>query len=117
MPSAKEVYDTLVAARATIAEPAAWTKDNYATDAAGEPCGEQEVEAVCFCTLGAIQKHVDFAGAAYLRPLRKAVEEKTGRKCPNIPYYNDHPDTTHADILTMFDRGIEIAKADVEAAA
>lgn len=95
------VRDNLIAARALIDTPEKWGKEHY------------EPRPGCFCVSGALAKVYGVdpnpqnceAGPEY-RALYAAV--------PNGPWsgpvnYNDHPDTTHADIMALFDRAIEAA--------
>lgn len=97
------VKKNLIAARALIDTPEKWVKIEY------EDHG-------CFCALGALGRVMGRDPSGDLGE----VEIALGRALPpdfklsavlslgtNVVMFNDHPDTTHADIMAMFDRAIE----------
>jgi hypothetical protein len=115
----------LAAAKAIIADPAKWIKGKYAIAAEdatsmGYGCkvpshfalllGYQP-NAVCFCSVGALQKAAgedgDWGGASLF--LDKAVKRLTDGKFEHTPRFNDAPTTTHEDVMAMFDKAIELA--------
>lgn len=102
--------DILVAARGLI-ENKGWTQYAFARDAGNEPRGTTDPRASCFCTLGAVYRAADDLNADDLAPraiLRHlAVQSGYG----GIPSFNDDPMTTKADVLSLFDRAIELAQA------
>ena len=106
-----ETIEILRSARALIDAPEKWTKWTEARDAAGlgVPCYDKN--AVCFCAVGAVVRHPTNGKTFFaLRLLREALP--TGGY---IDEYNDHPETTHADILALFDRAIAAEEAAIKA--
>ena len=107
------VRDTLIAARALIEDEKCWTKHVMARDKDGEPCElescELEDPPVCWCASGAIahSSRVSLGGVGAMGYLRAALPSWAAR---NVIDWNDHPDTTHADVLAAFDRAIDLAK-------
>mgnify|MGYP006346210075 CR=1 FL=1 len=101
------VLDALIKARDHISDPAMWYKGGYSDDGRtgaedGFPC----------CAMGAlvwVNPDVGiFCNDAY-RPLRDALPAEW----TSIPYFNDAPATTHADILALFDRAIAAERAKI----
>ena len=68
--------ELLVAARAIIARPEAWTQGTGARDAAGEPIGVEHPDAVSWCATGALDcamyRHADSLEVPL--PLHRACE-------------------------------------------
>lgn len=107
------VKENLIAARALIDTPEKWVKDAY--DRHG-----------CYCAIGAIEnlggdwdhyktKPQLTDAIAYALPgdfeAEDASEWDTSRgRARVVMQFNDHPDTTHADILALFDRSIAAAE-------
>jgi len=88
------VKDNLIAARALIDTPERWIK------------GESRI-GDCFCALGAIGV---VSGPGAEPGLWNGCHEALAHAVPNgdlyVARFNDDPDTTHADILALFDRAI-----------
>jgi hypothetical protein len=116
-----DVVKALREAREKINTPDKWTKGVYARAADGgdaENLDWDEVDEnamwrsdpVCFCALGAIgarENGPDYYSDEVFNALRLAL--------PN-PYeetatFNDAPETTHADIMALFDRAIAAAES------
>lgn len=98
------VKENLIAARALIDTPEKWIKGNL-----------QNAEETCFCAYGAIAKvsrtypNWSVDGFSMETSLRAALPS-TFTPDPNgilyVAQFNDHPSTTHADIMALFDRAI-----------
>lgn len=107
--------EQLRAAKALIDTPERWTKKVFARNAAGFGVDVDNPDAVCFCSLGAIAKVVDhdprevWIGCGIELP-RNYLEQAAGgfRFVTDI---NDDHDTTHADIMKLFDDAIALAEA------
>jgi len=86
--------DVLIAARALIADERNWIKGANFRKVAG--CD-------CFCADGAVEE------VFRNRPWEPGVRPALRAASPNgmIVTYNDADETTHADVLAMFDRAIE----------
>jgi hypothetical protein len=108
-------------ARALIANPNNWIKGNFATDAGGNMVHPEDPPALCFCTMGAVRRaRVDLLRTSEIvyGPLNAAcwLGDWIDKHHPNIwgiACFNDAEDTTHADVLRMFDETI----ADLEKGA
>jgi hypothetical protein len=103
-------HELLLAARTLIQTPNDWTKGVNARDAAGEPVEEYHPNAVCYCALGAVDI-TDFRNGADSREYWRSVDALNA--AVPAPYqhwevheYQDLPETTHADVLALFDRAI-----------
>jgi len=111
--------EVLQTARNIISDEKNWTQGAYARDSEYNPINEAHDSAVCFCSLGAIFKaagsHLDpryDAGVSELTNTlgerrAKAMQEGKPKPTRNVPSYNDHPDTKHADVLSLFDDTIK----------
>lgn len=100
------VKEKLVAAKALISDPAKWRKD------------EREYENSC-CAIVAVNRSFGTGGGWTDHPeagaVRKALfdqlpeawrPELHGNIAECVGDYNDDPETTHADIMALFDRAI-----------
>lgn len=105
---------TLVAARALIETPAQWLQGTYAQTAAGLYVSSFSQNAVCFCSVGAAKAASGIDdGFTYLdvtAALRKAL--RTIGWTDGVIAYNDDDSRTHAEVLAVWDKAIEIAKAE-----
>jgi len=100
--------DDLIAARALIDTPEKWRK------------GEAAYWSAPFCALGACS-HVASGGNVFeprrmngmRRALRMSLPDGPGEEEFDFPTtrFNDDPDTTHADVLALFDRAIASAES------
>ena len=103
------VQEALTKARARIDTPEKWTRGAFGRDANGAPLWANALDgAVCFCTAGAVHAvaGLGMAAGACFDVLTLAVRERDGG---NIVDYNDWDASTHADIMSLFDRAIELA--------
>lgn len=100
--------EQLRAAKALIDAPEKWTREAFARNAQGVPTILRK--ATCFCALGAL----DFAGhvaLAYDESAEDLLKDAVPTRFMNsITAFNDHPDTTHADVMALFDRAIALAE-------
>ena len=111
------VLELLQNARQLLSDPARWTKGCFARNAEGQAVHPVLGKAACWCSVGAIRKEFSrehgytdrsatvssFLDAHLL--LHQLLS--SGKHSAGIPSFNDHPDTTHADVLALFDRAIE----------
>lgn len=93
------VKETLIAARALIDTPEKWIKSFYSNHRGG------------FCALGAVTEVIDCPSA--YRNCRSALQGAlpvlpwiTSREFGSVGFFNDHRNTTHSDIMALFDRAI-----------
>jgi hypothetical protein len=102
----------LALARDLLSDEGRWVKGWYAVDARGrdaDPCASR---ARRWCAAGALYRVVDGAAIA---ARGRATAEARGllmRACPEryVEKFNDAPTTTHADVLALFDRAIELGR-------
>lgn len=89
----KTVRENLIAAKALIDTPDKWIKDRFA-------------DGGCFCAAGALKYGSGFeAGEVWESAEYKALLAQVPGGRP-LPSFNDDPNTTHADIMALFDRAI-----------
>jgi hypothetical protein len=102
-PTPPSERDILVAARALIEQPKAWTQGEYARDKKGNRVPLTSRQATCWCAMGATgraQAGNIPAGVRARDRLRAAIGDRS------IPGWNDAPERTHAEVLAAFDRAI-----------
>ena len=106
-PSNMAVLTLLKAARATLANPAHWTKDTNARNITGRVVNAKDKSAVCWCASGVLIKHTnetaDFVRAVLWLKAANHSDYKHGYKLAD---FNDHPETTHAQVIQLFDNAI-----------
>lgn len=95
------VKENLIAAKALIDTPEKWSKGDW-SDNGG-----------CLCALGAANLAATGMFDCVKHDLERALEAAlpTGFRTTSgnlrlVPRFNDHRDTTHADIMALFDRAI-----------
>lgn len=103
------VRQILVAARAKIADPGDWTKGASARDVCGRPSPVHDYQSVCWCATGAIRfvSPSRLSGSAAIQFLRSETPFDMG-----VHVFNDAPKTTHAEVLSLFDRAIAALPED-----
>lgn len=107
-----QLGDDLRSARALIEKPEAWTKGELARNASGSPTSSKAPDAVCFCAEGAVRRAVpDNHRFAYACDALVDVTASEADIFIPVSAINDDPNTTHADILALFDRAIAKAGA------
>ena len=102
----------LIAAKALIDTPEKWQKGDYGS-----------VED-CMCALGACRAAIygtteflprgDWRGDenGLAEALRAALPERWSQSFSGVSDFNDAPETTHADVMALFDRAIAAAPDD-----
>ena len=113
-----DTKELLIEARAMIQDPIHWYKGGYAAALVkGQqvPANHKE-DYACFCAYGALDTTAEKSGD--LGEAEDRAMHLLDESVPNdfklrhgggVITYNDDPDTTHADILAVFDRAIEAA--------
>jgi hypothetical protein len=96
--------EILKAARQTLTDPNAWTREAFAKDAKGIRVQPDSAEAVCWCSAGALRKHDSVRNGTAINELGKTVFAIHGTY--SIPTFNDARRTTHAEVLHVFDMTI-----------
>lgn len=99
-----EIKDNLIAARALIDTPEKWHKGSMSGPG-------------CLCAMGAVAKVIGWSYMGGTRIRSHPEVEHLRKQLPtgwwDVPKFNDAPETTHADIMALFDRAI--AAQDVPA--
>lgn len=90
--------DLLRAARALLAQPEAWTQ--------GRGWGEKYTMATALSAFG--NTAVETSDEAWGLLVAAIAMEKPGADCARI--YNNDPNRTHAEVLAVYDRAIEMAE-------
>jgi hypothetical protein len=108
----KPTKDLLIAARAKIAKPEHWTRQSMMRDAQGVSTYDPK-KAHCYCLVGSMAAANNEDPLAYdpqgaIKALNKALRASPFR-FNMLSAFNDHPDTTHADVLAVIDAAIAIA--------
>lgn len=93
----KTELDVLTRARALIEDPRDWCH--------GAPVSSVEAPycAMTACYAGSREQYAPAYAAAVLR-LSAGIKNSSRRMA--VADFNDHPDTTHADVLALYDRAI-----------
>lgn len=107
--SKKTTLEVLRAARDVIAAPEHWTKGAVARSCQGHRVHVHGLSAFCFCTVGAIRRTM---GSNYSPHPFSALSQCLPGGFKSLPDFNDHPDTTHADVLALFDKAIAKEEAN-----
>ena len=95
-------------ARNLIAKPENWTQGVCARDIDGNEIGIDSPRAVCWCSLGALEKvGEDVAGVEWY-VLLHFLEKEIG--FGHVATFNDSH--THEEVLAMFDKAIAILESD-----
>lgn len=119
------IAEQLRAAKALIDTPDKWTQGSFARDNKGVPVGgftkgrwdvaayPESPAPACYCAEGAIRL---VRGGVLPHALEEIMERAVprtfyaGANCRKFVLFNDHRDTSHADVMKMFDRAIKLAE-------
>lgn len=97
----------LKSARARISDPEHWTRGALSRNICGDEVSADSPNACQWCMVGVL----DISGfSPEVWRAESYLKLTTGGY---IDQFNDHPDTTHADVLAAYDRAIEMAEADL----
>ncbi len=104
--------EILQAARDLLTDPRRWTKGAAARFEDGNTCSAQHPQAHSFCSRGALIRVQPAGGyeayhGAY-RFLEKCVRPEVEGAEP-VTAWNDYYQTTHAEVLAVFDKAIALA--------
>ena len=100
---AMTIRDVLITARERITDPRRWCQGALAKDAFGNRVSPVKHNAVRWCAAGACDATAGLMNAqsnAAVNALACELYDKS------LVSYNDRPETTHADILALYDRAI-----------
>lgn len=99
--------EILIKSKELISNPKNWTQGMFARDEYGTPVPSISENACSWCSAGAVIK---VANNIYVAISLFALLEKSISRA--IAPFNDNPESTHEDIMNMFDKAIELAKAE-----
>ena len=91
----------LIAAKALIDTPEKWMKGGF-----------WDEKRTCFCVAGALRETETKLGEFRRDMWRLVIEALPEWAAGYIPDFNDAPETTHADVMALFDRAIAAAPDD-----
>jgi hypothetical protein len=120
----KTPKEFLIDARNRIANPENWTKGTGARDDQGMRV--PIAMGTRFCAMGSLWRcelgdtnHSErlLNGGNYSQELLDAADLLYEANGGSVPKFNDHPDTTHADILNLYDKAIALAEKEAKASA
>ena len=102
--------EILIAAKALIDEPGKWTQGATARCQEGWLVYYSGDEAVCFCSLGALFRTLNRESVEDWETPEELLKESCDQP---IGLFNDTH--SHPEVMQMWDRAIELAKAEEEA--
>ena len=107
------VEEALIAAKAMISDPKHWHKGSFC-EGPGLPDYELP-EDYCVCAWGTLEWLARY-GCNIEDQTRLEADAALIDALPEpyvwVPDYNDHKDTTHDDIMALFDRAVERVKSN-----
>lgn len=104
--------ELLTKAKAVISDPKHWAQGWYAKDAKGQSVGPRKPEAVCWCSLGALEKVAYEENAHGARFEATRYLSRVAAECGYgvIPDFNDN--SSHEAVMKVWDETIKLAKED-----
>jgi hypothetical protein len=103
-------HSLLVAARALITDPAKWTRGTFARDANGETVAPRDTAAVCWCSIGALNKcraaETAHTNDPDYRAALKQLDDVAMHHGNSIIFLNDRPEWDHWSVMTVWDAAI-----------
>ena len=113
-PSKEDTHAVLVAARALLTPPAAWTRVAFARNEAGNSTISGDPSAVCWCAVGAVNRAArtqfgvcGLQAMTAVDALATALGALVADTSGGVAAYNDAPERTHEEILELFDKAID----------
>lgn len=104
------IMRTLAEARMKITAPERWTRGEYARDGDGNPCAPNDINACCWCSMGAIEAVADNPDDGHM------AMEFLGFASTYLflHQWNDDPETSHSDVLAAYDKAFWDAKDEAK---
>ena len=104
--------ELLTKAKAVIADPKHWTQGWYAKDAEGQSVGPRKSYAVCWCSLGALDKIAHEENTYSTHSTAAGYLDVAADECgySGIPDFNDN--SSHEAVMRAWDKAIKLAKED-----
>jgi hypothetical protein len=104
---------TLIAAKQLLSDPKHWIKGDLAKNESGAVVDPMASDAICWCMNGAMIKVTESNNLA--RIIQEMDAQDYLYKAIPVPYvssYNDADETTHQDIMNVFDKAIELSRKE-----
>ena len=105
----KTTAQILKEARELLSSESRWTQGVIARDVIGVPVGAESDEAVCYCSLGAIDKVAGYqdaySGNCATRKLQQVLQG-------SVISFNDKQGRKHSEVLAAFDAAISLAEEE-----
>ncbi len=94
--------ETLQAAKELISTPEKWTKGQFAKNTNGGGVIAFSPDATCWSSLGSLKR----ANVVLWESAAVYLTQCLPAGFSDVELYNDDPNTTHADIMALFDHAI-----------
>jgi hypothetical protein len=98
--------ELLIAAKDKISNPKNWTTHAAAKDVYDKQISVYSKEAVCWCSMGAVESLVDPTMGILIEKAWQRLREAAG--CFISEYNDSH---THEEVMELFDKAIELGDA------
>lgn len=102
----KDSTEILIAARSRIEAKESWCQFAFAKDAWGNITSPYLGNAVRWCGIGTLMHGRDASSVVYAR-LKRALDLVYGDRYVSMTDFNDDKNTSHADVLHVYDVAIE----------
>ena len=103
--------ELLTKAKAVIADPKHWGQGWYAQNAEGHSVGPAEPDAVCWCSVGALDKAAHEEDTYSTRFAAMKYLTKVSMECGyEVVDFNDN--SSHEAVMRKWDKAIKLAKED-----
>ena len=102
----------LIKAKAVIADPKHWTQGWYAHNADGFDVESCNPEAVCWCSVGAINKVAHEEGVSDTRFKATQYLAQMAEECGYIGISDFNDNLSHEAVMREWDEAIKLAKED-----
>lgn len=108
-----QFLEDLKAIRELLSVPERWTQGTGARNELGYKVAISNDQAVCWCIDGAAVKVTTRGGGGGGSILRyEALVQAFAYIHPDFVWWNDAPERTHAEVLALLDKAIDIARAE-----
>ena len=115
------VHEVLLRARDLISTPEAWTKRSFARGKNGRPTAPSASISTQWCMTGAVQRSAravttrfDARWGVVVNEAIIALTEHPAIK-KSIAFFNDHSNTTHDDVMRVFNETIDKLSSSMKA--
>jgi len=120
----QKTIDMLAKARELLSCPSCWTQHEIGRTASGNAVSVDVPDVVAYCAIGALTRVLwmtdeyeaassasDMLAEAACRLFPERLSEGVGDGVDPVVEVNDHPTTSHADVLRMYDTALDTCRA------